>query len=33
VAGGSEREHVEHDLGRIRGIVHGCLGPNGNLVP
>ena len=30
--GGREGQHVAHDLGRIRGIVHQRLGANGDLI-
>ena len=32
MAGGGERQHVVHDLGRIGGIVHQRLGADGDLV-
>ena len=31
-AGRREGHHVPHDLGRIRGVVHECLGADGDLV-
>ena len=31
-AGGREREHVAHDLGRVAGVVHERLGEDGDVV-
>ncbi len=32
VVGGREREHVAHDFGRIRGVMHKRLGADGDLI-